>query len=242
MGRVMNLDDLQSHLETAKEKLACERTELLALCPLTDACNREEYAFAYVRAERLGMQAISRRLADVSWLPMQLDPKSEIVSEKRTSLKRWITSSLATLPNGEEFGNDFIHALTRCGMAHGWDTPVFFKSAVRIANLFRDLSCLIGLVYYGSWLSENQIESIRISDTSNLCRMAEEVTGIIQSPEMHRLLRAREQDDKRPGKSQKPALPPAVTRSIARPAEKRPPVLTVITNDVYGFTPDPATI
>src|ERR1700734_1373929 len=123
MSRSINLDQLREHLSHAKDQLSREKTEILNLNPLPDKFNREEYAFAYVRAERLGMRAINRRLAEIDWLPMHLDPKSEMLAEGRNSMKRWLTSAFTRKPDSEDFGNDFMHALTRCGLKIGWDNP-----------------------------------------------------------------------------------------------------------------------
>ena len=240
MSSHISLDDLHAHLDYAKQKLSDERMALLALWPLDDGFNHEQYVFCYVRAERIGMQAIHRRLTDVAWLPMQLDPKAEIMTDKRVGMKRWLAdaqaASQANAPTAGDFGNDFIHVLTRCGLQHGWTHPSFYKSAVRIANLFRDLSCLIGLVYYGSWLTENQIDSVRLTDPTNLCRSAEELTNLIQSPEMKRLLRQRQQRSARNAELIKAALiPPAAT--------PRPKLRLIKTDaDSALFFPDPVTV
>ena len=76
MSKSINLDQLRQHLSHAKDQLSREKIEILGLHPLKDGFNREEYAFAYVRAERLGMRAINRRLAEIDWLPMQLDTRA----------------------------------------------------------------------------------------------------------------------------------------------------------------------
>src|ERR1700735_4316977 len=105
MSKSINLDQLREHLSNAKDKLSREKLDILGLYPLADGFNREEYAFAYVRAERLGMRAIKRRLSEIDWLPMQLDTRSEIESESRSSMKRWLTSALTSKPDSDEFGN-----------------------------------------------------------------------------------------------------------------------------------------
>jgi len=238
MGRNINLDELRAHLGYAKDKLSREKIEILGLNPLTDDFNREEYAFAYVRAERLGMRAINRRLSEIDWLPMQLDAKSEIVPENRSSMKRWLTAALASKPDADEFGNDFMHALARCGLAFGWDHAEFIKLASRIANLFRDLSCLIGIVYYCTWLAENRVEDIKLSNPEDLGKTAEEIATLMQSPEIFRYMRAPEQNDEKTGKAKSRAGGAAGERGAA----KKRPVLHVIENDNFfdPFTPDPA--
>jgi hypothetical protein len=241
MSKTVTLDELRDHLSHAKEKLSREKTDILGLHPLSDKFNREEYAFAYVRAERLGMRAINRRLAEIDWLPMQLDAKKEVLSESRSSMKRWLASAFSAKPDADEFGNDFMHALARCGLQFGWDHAEFIKLAARISNLFRDLSCLIGIVYYCTWLSENRVEEIRLSNPDDVGRTAEEITELMQSPEIYRYLKASEQDDEKKG-----GRTTARSREIAgRAPEKQPvkkrPSLRVIRNESFldPFTPDP---
>jgi hypothetical protein len=231
MSKSINLDQLREHLGNAKEKLSREKTDILGLYSLKDDFNREEYAFAYVRAERLGMRAINRRLAEIDWLPMQLDTHSEIEAESRASMKRWLSAALTNKPASDEFGNDFMHALTRCGMALGWDHVEFIKLTARVANLFRDLSCLIGIVYYCTWLAENRVEDIRLSNPEDLSKTAEEITMLMQSPEIYRYIKAPEQNDERGGKAKGRSSKPA----------KRKPALHVIENDNFydPYSPDP---
>ena len=235
MIQTITLEKLRAHLESAKEKLSLEKQSILDLHTLPNF-NREEYTFSYIRAERMGMRAINRRLAEIAWLPMQLDPRSEILSDDRNSMKRWLTSAINGTPNSDQFGNDFMHALTRCGLLHSWDHPEFIKLAARVANLFRDLSCLIGLVYYCSWLSENNIVDIQLSNPDDLNRTAEEIAALLQSPEIYRHLRAQEQNDEKLSKKKKAALP--------KPVKKARPALRVIENHNYfePFMPDPATV
>jgi hypothetical protein len=232
MSRSINLDQLREHLSHAKENLSREKTEILKLHPLKDEFNREEYAFAYVRAERLGMRAINRRLSEIDWLPMQLDTRAEIAGESRSSMKRWLTAALAGKPDSDEFGNDFMHALTRCGLALGWDNPEFIKLAARIANLFRDLSCLIGIVYYCTWLAENRVEDIHLSNPDDLGKTAEEIAALMQSPDIFRYMRAPEQNDDR-----------VKPKRIKNEPKKRP-VLHVVENEGFidPFTPGPVPV
>jgi hypothetical protein len=68
MNGIVSIDSLKTHLDNAKELLSLEKAAILELSPLPDNFKREEYAFAYVRAERLGMKAINRRLAEIAWL------------------------------------------------------------------------------------------------------------------------------------------------------------------------------
>ncbi|HUY68033.1 MAG TPA: hypothetical protein VMV79_01880 [Alphaproteobacteria bacterium] len=252
MTRSINLDELREHLGHAKEKLAREKSDILNLNPLRDGFCREEYAFAYVRAERLGMRAINRRLSEIDWLPMQLDAKSEIVPENRASMKRWLTSPFIGKPGAEEFGNDFMHSLARCGLAFGWDGVEFLKLAARVANLFRDLSCLIGIVYYCSWLAENRVADVRLSNPDDLTRTAEEISELMQSPEIYRYIRAPEQNDEGKsarGKGESGAAGGAMggmmgsagTGKDARKSKKRPALYVIANEDFHDpFAPEPA--
>jgi hypothetical protein len=233
-ARTITLDTFRTHLNDAKDRLSREKLNILQLYPLADDFGREEYAFAYVRAERLGMQTINAKLAEIAWLPMQLDARAEIMAEDRASMKRWLVAALAGKPDSGIFGNDFVHALARCGLKHGWEDGETLRLSLRVANLFRELSCLIGLIYYSTWLDENGVEELRVTDPDNLGSTAEEVASLIQSPELYRLLRAKEQDvDKVKNR-----------KSLAKPEKKSRPILSVITNDSYldPFMPDPALV
>lgn len=233
MSKTVNLDELREHLSHAKERLSQEKSGILGLYPLKDDFNREKYAFAYMRAERLGMRAINRRLAEIEWLPMQLDAKTEVLSENRSSMKRWLASALVSKPDSDEFGNDFMHALARCGFQLGWDHPEFIILASRIANLFRDLSCLIGIIYYCSWLAENQVPELKLSNPDDLGKTAEEIAVLMQSPEIYRYMRAPEQNDDKAGKHKK-------TSGRKTPVKKRPALRLIENDDFFDpFKPDP---
>lgn len=234
MIKSITISDLRTHLDHAKAKLSLEKATVFKLHPLSVPFNREEYAFAYIRAERLGMRAINRRLNEIDWLPMQLDAKSEILGEGRASMRRWVTAAVGGQPDSSEFGNDFIHTLARGGLECGWDSAAMIKLMIRVANVFRDLSCLIGIIYYCTWLEENKVEAIHITDPDDLSLTAEEITALVQSPEIYKILRAKEQDDKRKSKTSK---------ALDKPPKREKPVLRVIENDhyydPYDFTPDP---
>lgn len=234
----INLDELGQHMATAKERLSEEKKDILKSYGKADALNREEYAFAYLRAERIGMQVINNRLAEIAWLPMQLDPRSELVSENRNAMKRWVTGASAAYPNDEDFGNGFIHALTRTALQHGWDDIATKKILRRIGNLFRDLSCLIGLIYFTHWLAERDVEGIALSDPDDLHRSVIEISAIVQSPELHRALRER-------AEAVKKAQAKKVLENKTAP-KKSPPFLRLIRNDDVGhdhdFMPDPVMI
>jgi hypothetical protein len=190
-SRSISLDSLGEYLSIAKERLSHEKEEILGQDPAPKDLSREEYVFAYLRAERTGMNAINARLAEIAWLPMQLDPKSELVAENRSSMKRWVNAVGGGYPGSTEFGNDFIHALARSALGHGWEDGATKKLTKRIGTLFRDLSCLIGLIYFATWLAEHDVEGIALSDPEDLHRSVIEIAAIVQSPELHRALRER---------------------------------------------------
>ena len=164
MGRLLTLDDLQATFDLAREKLSRERGEILAAAPLPTGFSRDAYGFSYMRAERIGMDIISERLNEISWLPMQLDPQAEILLENKKAMKAWLHSSSSGQPDNSAFGNDFIHALTRVALLKGWESPEFHALSLRIGGLFHDLSCLIGLIYYGVWMAENGITGVPVTD------------------------------------------------------------------------------
>lgn len=231
-SRSISLEELGEHLTVAKEQLSHEKKEILKRDHLKSGFNHEEYAFAYLRAERVGMQAINSRLAEIAWLPMQLDPQSELVSDNRSAMKKWVIGLGHKEPTAEEFGNDFIHALARSAVCHGWDNPSTKKMMVRVANLFRDLSCLIGMIYFTTWLAERDVEGIALSDPEDLYRSVVEIAAIVQSPELHRALTLRAEEIKK-AKAKK---------ALEKDKKKSPPFLRLISNEAYsdhGFMSNP---
>ena len=193
MARLLTLGDLHKHFEQARDKLSHDRVELLALAPLPDDYSRDAYGFSYMRAERIGMEAIAQSLREVAWLPMQLDPRSEIMLDNRNVIKQWLGSGQQGQPNSTDFGNDLIHALTRTAMVEGWNSNELRVLALRIGELFHDLSCLIGLIYYGVWMSEIGIEGLPISNPDDLERTAQEISQLTRAPEVTQLLKQRKQ-------------------------------------------------
>ena len=184
VGQILTLDDLQMRFEVAREKLSHDRAEILAAAPLSPDFSRDAYGFSYIRAERLGLDAVMEQLDEVSWLPMRLDPETEFLLDSKASIKKWLRSSTPGQPDSDVFGNDFVHALTRVALTSGWKSPEFRLMARRIGGLFRDLSCLIGLIYYGVWMAENGIMGVPVSDPSDLGRTAKEFSDLTHSPEI----------------------------------------------------------
>jgi hypothetical protein len=229
-NKAISLDELRAHLDRAKERISLEKHAILKLYPLASPFNRDEYAFAYRRAEQIGMRGITKKLSEIAWLPMQLDASAEIITPSQTAMKRWLTSAMITHPSSEQFGNDFIHALARTGVKYGWEDGEVPRLASRIGGLFRDLSCLVGLVYYCTWLTENHITVIELSNPSDLGRTVEELAMLMESPQILRQLRAREQDDN--ARAARSFLPGAES-VITKPKKRERSDFQLIINDDY---------
>ncbi|MBV8060556.1 MAG: hypothetical protein JO126_02315 [Alphaproteobacteria bacterium] len=190
-GRYVTIPRLKALLANAKDRLSSEKRQLLELYPVNGALNREGYGFAYLRAERVGLAIINDRLEDVAWLPMHLDPAAEMMDDHRAALKKWIASEKSGAPSMDDFGNDFIHVLTRSALHAGWEAAEWRRLATRVANLFHDLSCLIGMIYYTTWFEENDVEAISLTDPGNLGLSAMEMTALAQSEELNDQILAR---------------------------------------------------
>jgi hypothetical protein len=188
MGHLFTLDDLQKQFELARERLSVARAEILTSAPLLQDFSHDMYTFSYLRAERMGLSVISHYLNELSWLPMRLDPETEVSLGNKAAMKKWLGSSSQNQPDSLCFGNDFIHALTRVALASGWQSPEFRQTALRIGELFRDLSCLIGLIYYSVWMAENGITGVVVNNPYDLEHMAKEISDITLSPEVAQLL------------------------------------------------------
>lgn len=228
MARSVHINILRHHLEKAKDKLAVEKADILDLYSTMHDINREEYVFNYVRSERIGLNAINKRLAEVSWLPMQLDPNSEILGEGRVPMRKWLAKTAFGAPSSKDFGNDFIHTLTRCAAYYGVDDELYDRLCMRVANLFRDLSCLIGLIYYCTWLGEHGIENLPITNPNNLSLTAEQIAVMLQSPEFFEKLGAKEQREPRKLKPQNVNNPDQQTKS----QRKQPKFHVIINNEL----------
>src|SRR5262249_4355352 len=116
-------------------------------------------------------------------------------------------------------------------VCHGWDDSATKKMMVRIADLFRDLSCLIGMIYFSTWLAERDVEGVALSDPKDLHRSVIEIAAIVQSPELHKALKTRAEEIKK--ERAKKAL---------EKKEKKAPLLRLIRNDNYddsAFLPEP---
>jgi hypothetical protein len=139
------------------------------------------------------------------------------------------------VPNSNDFGNDFVHALARCAMNFGVEGEAYNKLSMRVANLFRDLSCMIGLIYYCTWLSEHGIEEVAVSDPGNLNQTVEQIAHMIQSPDFYERLRAKEQGNK--------AREKTMLKASAEKKRERPHLRIVSDNvNIDPFMPDPAMI
>ncbi|MDR3425215.1 MAG: hypothetical protein P4M13_09145 [Alphaproteobacteria bacterium] len=196
MARFFTLDDLQKQFEHARDRLTRDQQDIVAAFSLPEDFNRDQYGFLYMRAERVGLDVIGHRIKQVSWLPVQLDPQPEIRLNGKTALANWLRSEITEQPRAAMFGNDFIHALTRAALMHGWNSPEFRDIALRVGEIFHDLSCLIALVYYGVWMAENGVGAVSITESENLELIARELEIITRSPEVALLLQQRRMEVK----------------------------------------------
>lgn len=172
--------------------------------------NPELYAFAYLRAERLGLRAIHRRLDEVNWLPTHVDITSEHDDQAREKMSRWVKSEDSVEPTSDSFGNDFIHTLTRCALRQGWDQPEFTKLANRIGFLFRDLAYLVATIYCCNVLKEWHVEEVTLSDPKDLARTAKELTHLMRLVTQH---------------------PPEIPQAANKEAKKKPDYLRLVTQE-----------
>lgn len=236
MAKAIHINILRHHLERAKDRLAVEKADILDLYSSPHEFNREEYIFNYVRSERIGLRAINTRLSEVSWLPMQLDPHSEILGEGRNPMRKWLTKTAITLPSSNDFGNDFIHTLARCAANYSMDDETYINLTMRVANLFRDLSCLIGLIYYCTWLGEHGIENLPITNPNNLRLTAEQIAAMLQSPEFFEKLQAKTPPEPRKLEPKNSNIPNQHHRNSSKNPSKKQPKLQLI---ITGREPEP---
>lgn len=175
------MDELRLHLAAAKERLALERRNILQLCPTRQYDNREAYGFAYLQAERACLTAIKKRMDEIAWLPAKLDTSTEINASTRGRMTRWIKHGEQIAPGEEIFGNAFVHALTRCAMLTGTESSATRLQADRIANLFRDLTCLVAAIHCSNICSEVQLEQIELQAPNDLTRLALDLTLTVEA-------------------------------------------------------------
>ena len=154
MRRTVHIDELHDHIALAQQQLLQEKADIIDFIPQSEIGNHEEYAFAYLRAERFGVQVIDERLKEFSWMPLRINPVPEMLGKKRRPLNRWIHSYASLEPDAVDFGNDFMHALTRASLHDGWNTPAFLHLTSRITKLFQDLLCLLNAAYFLAILAE----------------------------------------------------------------------------------------
>ncbi len=189
MRRTVHIDELRDHLNLVQQNLLHEKTDLFDMIPPGRVENREEYAFTYIRAERYGTKAIHHRLDSLDWLPLRVDPSPDMLGRKRTPLNRWINSYAAFEPDAVDFGNDFMHILTRAALRFGWESQEFLHTASRIARIFHDLSCLLNAAYFLTWMSENQIETVSLRLTDDILETVTEMARVVERPGLYVLSR-----------------------------------------------------
>jgi hypothetical protein len=185
MRRPVHIDEIRDYIVLAQQALARERDGLLGLIPPVRLTNREEYAFSYVRAERLGVEAIHHRAEGLMWLPLQIDPAPEMLGKKRRPMNRWILSYAVQEPDGSDFGNDFMHLLTRAALHCGWGSTVFLHAASRVAWLFHDLTCLLNAAYFLAWMEENGVEKVIMKQPDDAYHTVVDLARIVEMPETY---------------------------------------------------------
>ena len=200
MEHEFHIAEIRVRLMAAKDRLSRERMHIFEQFPLPsgafDIAARESYGFAYIRAERLGVKAIHRRMKEVSWLPAQIDTSTDITADIRDRLASWVKnggvkneenkpdtvmSDSAVAPDAKNFGNDFIHALARCLINASPDGAEFQNLADRIALLFRDLAYLVSSIHCCNVFKELDIEYLSLSAPHDLGKIALDLTATLEA-------------------------------------------------------------
>ncbi len=185
MEQEYHLAELRVRLTAAKERLSRERLSIFEQFPLTqrdfDKADREAYGFAYIRAERLGVKAIHRRMEEVNWLPAQIDTSTDITADIRDRLAHWVKHGAAKAPDAKIFGNEFIHSLARCLMVADPGSIAFHNIADRVALLFRDLAYLVSSIHCCNVFKELEIEYVRLSEPQDLGKIALDLTATLEA-------------------------------------------------------------
>lgn len=176
MAKSYYLDELRLRLMAAKERLALERLNIFQLCPHRKPIDRSAYGFIYIQAERACLTAIKDIMDALEWLPVRLDTSAEINADTRDRMTRWIRHGETIVPGEEIFGNAFVHAVTRCAMLEGMESAATQGLVLRIAGLFRDLTCLMAAVHCANLCNEMQVEQVELSAPHDLARIAMDLT------------------------------------------------------------------
>jgi hypothetical protein len=229
MAKEMTLNTLRKHLTLAKESLSYLKDDIFRSEAISAIENKEEYIFSYKRAERLGLRAINRRIDDLEWMPIKFNPVIERADECREQIKKWLSEESAAQPSAENFGNDFIHALARHGIHYGWDDEKFIAAASKIANIFRDIACMLGVIHYCSWLDARDIDIVTLSQPDNLQATAREMADYMNSSALATLLYEKERDRKKLEAEERDALP--------KPTKMRDKLRLIVTKDFTGDPP-----
>ncbi len=190
------IDALRIRLTANKEKLAVERLGILQLCPARKYQNRANYGFAYIRAERLCIAAIKRRMGEIEWLPAKLDTSTEINATTRAQMTQWIRRGEDIAPGEEVFGNAFVHALTRCALTDSNHGEATENLADRIAVLFRDLTCLVAALHCCHLCTELGVARVKITDPKDISQIALDLTIVTET--MLGMLEGEDEDEENP--------------------------------------------
>lgn len=184
MRKPTNLVTLKNKLAKTRDRIAAERQKIIKADPLPSDFNRSGYLFTYRRAEQLGLSAIRARMDEIhDWLPIQLEIGDEVAPETKHQMRDWLLDETAPQPSAEDFGNDFVHALTRQAVRHGIDSPEFEKLADRIGCLFRDITCVISVIHCCMTLIAMDIKLAVLGDTSDLPKLARNLAVLTEEKE-----------------------------------------------------------
>lgn len=194
---LMTIDEFKAHLDRVQERLVTEKQSITDCAQIPENMPREAYAFAYLRAERMALRSVTRRMEALSWLPLHINPRLDLQDSRRESMKRWIKAEVPGPPDGCTFGNDMIHALTRCGVAHGWDSAETAHTSMRIASVFQDMACLVALIQYCIWLNDKGLAGIALTDPDNLSLSLCDIVSFIHTPALYNYLRSRDEECER---------------------------------------------
>lgn len=228
MKELVSIDGVHEILAGTQKRLALEKIAVCQLLPLSGAFDLEAYGAAYVHAEQQSLKAIKKQLNTLNWLPLRLDPEAEMLIDNHASMKRFIKSGTQIQPTSADFGNDFVHVLTRAALTYGWNDIRTAQILKRIAVLFRELSCLVAIVYFSSFLVDREITEIELTDPDNLEQIARDfATLLLPPPKPRRMAPAPEQQQKPPtGKTRK--------------GRNKPPFLQVVDGDKDSEEPEKA--
>jgi hypothetical protein len=180
MVRHFTLPEVQDQMRWAQDRLSRERLAITRMLPLDDGFDKKIYGEAYRFAEHLLLRKIKHHLGDLAWLPVRLDPDAELRLYPEIFLKEWVLHGPSSQPSSFDFGNDFVHAVARAGITFGWNDIRTARLTLRIAHLFCNLSYLVSIVFFASYLPDLAISELDLSDPMDLALTTKELADLIK--------------------------------------------------------------